>query len=144
MAEVASGVSLEQVQTLMAPVADQANQAMAKADTAIADGLTSADRQQAVRVQVTPDANGRAVFIYPKAYAVGIKPAVTTTAETPAGATFRNDASVEEGSTTNTQVVILVQRIPRTLVVNLLGAVLNIISPVTTPVWINVLVRAPV
>lgn len=122
----------------------KAETAMTKAETALSDGLTSADRQQAVRIQVTPDANGRAVFTYPKPYAAGIKPAVTTTAETPNGATYRNDASVEEGSATNTQVVILVQRIPRTLVVNLLGAVLNIIAPVTTPVWINVLVRAPV
>lgn len=122
----------------------KAETAMTKAETALSDGLTSADRQQAVRIQVTPDANGRAVFVYPKPYATGIKPAVTTTAETPNGAAYRNDASVEEGSATNTQVIILVQRIPRTLVVNLLGAVLNIIAPVTTPVWINVLVRAPV
>lgn len=144
MAEVASGVSLEQVQTLMAPVADQANQAMAKADAALADGLTSADRQQAVRVQVTPDANGRVTFTYPKAYATGIKPAVTTTAETPQGVQYRNDASVEEGTATNTQVVIIVQRVPRSLTVTLLGAVLNIFTPVTTPVWINILVRAPI
>lgn len=117
---------------------------MTKADQAIADGLTGADRQQAVRVQVTPDANGRAIFVYPKAYATGVKPAVTTTAETPNGAAYRNDASVEENSATNTQVVIIVQRVPKTLVVNLLGAVLNIFTPVITPVWINVLVRAPV
>lgn len=120
-----------------------ADGAMTKADAALADGLTSADRQQAVRVQLTPDANGRALFVFPKAYATGVKPAVTTTAETPNGAAYRNDASIEEGSTTNTQAVVLVQRIPRTLVVNLLGSVLNIISPVTTPVWVNILVRAP-
>lgn len=45
---------------------------------------------------------------------------------------------------TNTQVVILVQRIPRTLTVSVLGAVLNVLAPVTTPVWINILIRAPV
>lgn len=106
-------------------------------------GLTSANRQQALRVQLTPDANGRAVFTYPQPYASGIIPAVTTTAETPNGAAYRNDASVEEGTATNTQVVIIVQRIPKTLVVSVLGAVLNVISPVTTSVWINVLVRAP-
>lgn len=121
-----------------------ANTAMTKADAVTADLLTGADRQQALRIQVTPDANGRAIFTYPKAYAVGVKPAVTTTAETPNGATYRNDASVEENSATNTQVVIIVQRLPKTLTVTILGAVLNIISPVTTPVWINVLVRAPV
>jgi hypothetical protein len=121
-----------------------ANNALTQANTTAADMLTGADRQQAVRIQVTPDANGRAVFVYPKAYVAGTKPAVTTTAETPNGAAYRNDASVEENSATNTQVVIIVQRVPKTLTVTILGAVLNIISPVTTPVWINVLVRSPV
>lgn len=121
-----------------------ADAAMSKADTAIADGLTGADRQQAVRVQVTPDANGNVVFTYPKPYVTGTKPAVTTTAETPTGVAYRNDASVLENSATNTQVTILVQRIPKTLTASVLGAVLNVIVPVTTPVWINVLVRAPV
>lgn len=116
---------------------------IASAMTQSSAGLTSANRQQALRVQVTPDANGRVTFVYPQAYATGIVPAVTTTAETPNGATYRNDASVEEGTATNTQVVILVQRIPRTLTVTILGAVLNVIAPVTTPVWINVLIRAP-
>lgn len=116
-----------------------ADAAMAQANT----GLTSANRQQAVRVQATPDANGRCTFVFPQAYATGIIPAVTTTAETPNGATYRNDASVEEGTATNTQVVVLVQRIPKTLTVSVLGAVLNIIAPVTTPVWLNILVRAP-
>ncbi len=111
---------------------------------AATNGLTSANRQQALRVQVTPDANGRVPFVFPQAYAVGIVPAVTTTAETPQGAAYRNDASVEENSATNTQVVILVQRIPKTLTVSVLGTVLNILAPVTTPVWINILVRAPV
>lgn len=120
-------------------VLDDVAAAMTQATT----GLTSANRQQAVRQQFTPDANGRITFIYPQPYATGIIPAVTTTAETPSGATYRNDASVEEGTATNTQVVILVQRIPKTLTVSVLGAVLNLLAPVTTPVWINVLVRAP-
>lgn len=122
----------------------EADLALDKANAVAADMLTGADRQQAVRVQATPDANGRVIFTYPKPYVAGTKPAVTTTAETPNGATYRNDASIEENSATNTQVVILVQRIPKTLTVTLLGAVLNVIAPVTTPVWINVLVRAPV
>jgi hypothetical protein len=142
------GVTLGQVQALMnqslGPVTAKADSAIAKADTALADGLTSANRQQALRVQVTPDANGRAVFTYPMPYASGVKPAVTTTAETPNGAAYRNDASVEENSATNTQVVILVQRVPKSIVVSLLGSTTALISPVTTPVWINVLVRAPV
>lgn len=135
-----NGASLDEVKALMAPVDQKASNALAKAD----EGLTGADRQQAVRVQVTPDANGRVVFFYPKAYAAGTKPAVTTTAETPQGASYRNDASIEENSATNTQVVIIVQRVPRTLTVSLLGAVLSIFQPVTTPVWINILIRAPI
>lgn len=121
-------------------VLDDVAAAMSQATT----GLTSANRQQAVRVQLTPDANGRVTFTYPEAYATGVKPAVTTTAETPNGAAYRNDASVEENTATNTSVVIIVQRVPKTLTVTILGAVLNIISPVTTPVWLNILVRAPV
>lgn len=135
------GVSLEQINGLMDQAIAPVN---AKADAALADGLTSANRQQALRVQVTPDANGRVAFTYPMPYVAGTKPAVTTTAETPNGVSYRNDASIEENSATNTQVVIIVQRLPKTLVVNLLGTVLNIFTPVTTPVWINVLIRAPV
>ena len=52
MAEIAGGVSLGQVLALMAPIA-------AQVDTLVTDGLTSANRQQALRIQVTPDANGR-------------------------------------------------------------------------------------
>lgn len=144
-------VSIPATQAQVDAIASKADNAASKADTALtkanaieADMLTGADRQQAVRIQVTPDANGRVIFTYPKPYVAGTKPAVTTTAETPNGATYRNDASIEENSATNTQVVILVQRIPKTLTVTLLGAVLNVIAPVTTPVWINVLVRAPV
>lgn len=144
MGEVLGGLSATEVQAMLNPVSAKADAAMTKADTAIADGLTGADRQQAVRRQFTPDANGKIVFVFPKGYVTGTVPAVTTTAETPDGVAYRNDASVLEGSTTNTQVTILVQRIPRTLTVSVLGAVLNIIAPVTTPVWINILVRAPV
>jgi hypothetical protein len=140
MAEMEGGVSLGQVQALVDQAMVPVN---AKVDGIVADGLTSADRQQALRVQVTPDANGRVAFTYPKAYAVGVKPAVTTTAETPNGANYRNDASIEENTATNTQVVIIVQRIPKNIVVSLLGAVTPLFAPVTTPVWLNILIRAP-
>lgn len=115
-----------------------ADAAMTQANT----GLTSANRQQAIRVQVTPDVNGRVTYTYPQAYAAGSVIAAQVTAETPNGATYRNDASIEEGSATPTQVVILVQRIPRTLTVSVLGAVLNILAPVTAPVWLNIFIRA--
>ena len=112
--------------------------------TTVDSGLNSMDRQQAVRVQVTPDASGRVVYTYPRAYVAGTKPAVQTTAETPAGAAYRNDASVEENSATETQVAILVQRVPKSLTASILGAVLNVLTPVTTPVWLNIFIRAPV
>jgi hypothetical protein len=116
----------------------------ARIDAVETDMLTGADRQQAVRVQLTPNANGEVVYTYPKPYVTGTKPAIQTTAETPTGVAYRNDASVVEGSATNTQVTILVQRVPKTLTVSILGAVLNIFTPVTTPVWVNIFIRAPV
>lgn len=138
MPEIATGLSEDQVKALIQPVSDKADQALSMAGT----GLTSANRQQAIRVQVTPDANGRVTYTYPQAYASGSVIAAQVTAETPNGATYRNDASIEEGTATPTQVVILVQRIPRTLTVTILGAVLNVLAPVTTPVWLNIFVRA--
>jgi len=147
----ASQAEVDAMKTQMGSLSDgvtaantKADSAVTKADAAIEAGLTSADRQQAVRVQLTPDANGRVVFTYPKAYVAGIKPAVQTTAETPSGVSYRNDASIEEGSATNTQVAIIVQRIPKTITVSILGAVVSVILPVTTPVWLNIFVRAPV
>lgn len=134
-----SAVVPQTVLDAIAKAQADATAAMAQANT----GLTSANRQQAIRAQFTPDANGRVTFVFPKPYAAGIIAAVTTTAETPNGATYRNDASVEEGTATNTQVVVIVQRIPKTLTVTILGAVLNVIAPVTAPVWLNILVRAP-
>lgn len=133
-----SGLSEDQVKALIQPVSDKADQALSMAGT----GLTSANRQQAIRVQVTPDANGRVTYTYPQAYAAGSVIAAQVTAETPNGVTYRNDASIEEGTASPTQVVILVQRIPRTLTVTILGAVLNVLAPVTTPVWLNIFVRA--
>lgn len=111
-------------------------------DAALAPMLNSASRQQAVRVQVTPDANGRVVYTYPQAYSTGSNVAVQVTAETPSGMTYRNDASIEESSAGLTSVAILVQRIPKTLVASVLGATLNVLVPVTTPVWLNIFIRA--
>lgn len=104
--------------------------------------LSGASRQQAVRVQLTPDANGKIVYTYPQAYVSGSVVAVQVTAETPSGVTYRNDASVEEGSAGLTQVTILVQRLPKTVVASVLGAVINVLAPVTTPVWLNIFIRA--
>lgn len=121
----------------------KADSAMTKADTAAAEALTGADRQQVARVQRTPSAAGEFVYLFPKEYANGIVPVVNATAETPTGAAYRNDVAVVEGSTTNKQVTIIVQRMPKTLVASVLGAVLNLFTPVTTAVWVNISVRAP-
>jgi len=115
---------------------------LAVVDTRITTMLTGVSRQQAVRVQVTPDSNGRIVYPYPLAYAAGSIVAVQVTAETPAGVAYRNDASIEESSAGLTSVAILVQRIPKTLVASVLGATINVLVPVTTPVWLNIFIRA--
>lgn len=111
-------------------------------DQRITTMLTGVSRQQAVRVQLTPDANGRLVYTYPLPYATGSVVAVQVTAETPSGVAYRNDASIEEGSAGLTSVAILVQRIPKTLTASVLGAVLPVLVPVTTPVWLNIFIRA--
>lgn len=140
MADISATTAIvpQSVLDAIAKAQADATAAMAQANT----GLTSVSRQQAVRVQLTPDANGRVVYPYPQSYANGSVIAVQVTAETPAGSTYRNDASVEEGTATPTQVAILVQRIPKTLTVSILGAVLPVLVPVTTPVWLNIFVRA--
>lgn len=106
--------------------------------------LTSADRQQAVRVQLTPNTNGEVVYTFPKPYVAGTIPAIQVTAETPSNATYKNDAGVVENSANNTQATIVIQRVPKTLTVTILGAVLNIFAPIATPVWVNIFIRAPV
>lgn len=111
-------------------------------DQRITNTLTGMSRQQAVRVQLTPDANGKLVYTYPQGYVAGSVVAVQVTAETPSGVTYRNDASIEEGSAGLTQVTIYVQRIPKTVVATALGAILNVLTPVTTPVWLNIFIRA--
>lgn len=123
----------------MADVSNPPGITQAQLDAAM---LSGASRQQAVRVQLTPDANGRLIYTYPNAYVAGSVVAVQVTAETPSGVTYRNDASIEEGSAGLTTVAILVQRIPKTLTASVLGAVLPVLVPVTTPVWLNIFIRA--
>ena len=126
----------------MATVSFPPGVTQAQLDKKVADTLGAMDRQQAVRVQLTPDASGKLVYTYPRAYTSGSLVAVQVTAETPAGVSYRNDASIEEGSAGLTSVVIYVQRIPKTVVASVLGAVINVITPVTTPVWLNIFIRA--
>lgn len=104
---------------------------------------THESRLQARRIQVTPDANGRYVYIFPKPYAAGIVPIVAVTAETASGLTYRNDASLMEGTTTNTQTTILITKLNQNVVTGLLNAVLPVFAPQTGSVWVNILSRAP-
>ncbi len=104
---------------------------------------THESRLQARRIQVTPDANGRYVYTFPKAYPAGIIPIVTVTAETATGLTYRNDASLMEGSTSNTQTTILITKLNQNVVTGLLNAVLPVFAPQTGVVWVNILSRAP-
>lgn len=109
---------------------------------------THESRLQARRMQVTPNAQGRYVYTFPKAYPAGVVPIVSATAETPAAATYRNDVSILEGATTNTQTTIIITRTQQTqtlagTLTALLGSVLTLFVPVTTAVYINVMSRAP-
>ena len=65
------------------------------------------------------------------------------TAETPAGVTYRNDASILQGSTTNTQTAIIASRIPQSQTVGVLGAVLSLFTSAAQPLWVNIMSRAP-
>lgn len=104
---------------------------------------THESRLQARRVQVTPNAQGRAVYTFPRAYDAGVVPIVQAIAETPTGVAYRNDVSIIEGSTTNTQVTLLITRLNQGLTVAGLGIMASIFAPVTTPVWLHVMSRAP-
>ncbi len=104
---------------------------------------THQSRLQARRIQVTPDANGRYVYAFPLPYDTGIVPIISVTAETPTGATYRNDATLLEGSTSNTQTTIIVTRLAMSQTIGVLGAVLTVFQPVTAAVWINIMSRAP-
>lgn len=104
---------------------------------------THESRLQARRIQVTPDANGRYVYTFPKPYDTNVKPVVNATAETPTGVTYRNDVSLLENSTSNTQVTLVITRLAQNQTIGVLGAVLTLFQPVTTPVWVNIMSRAP-
>jgi len=104
---------------------------------------THQSRLQARRIQVTPNAAGQAIYTFPLAYDAGVIPVLSTTAETPNGAAYRNDASIVQGTTTNTQTTILVTRLNQNVVVGLLNAVLPVFAPVTTATWVNIMSRAP-
>lgn len=151
MAEVSGsgGMTLDQVAALMpkpatsAPPAVALNSASGSAVRYALEDHTHQSRLQATRALFTPDANGRFVWSFPLPYDAGVVPIVEVTAETPAGVAYRNDASILQGSTTNTQTTIVVTRLNQNVVVGLLNAVLPVFAPATGSVWVNIMSRAP-
>jgi len=150
MGEVSSpGVTVPEMMALMpqpatsAPPAVQIDSSKGDAPRYALENHTHQSRLQATRALFTPDANGRFVWSYPLPYDAGVTPVVEVTAETPAGVTYRNDASILQGSSTNTQATIIVTRLPQSLAMGALGGLISLFQPVTTPVWVNIMSRAP-
>ena len=150
MAEVtAPGVTLAQAQAMMPKPATSAPPPVA-VDSALGSNQqfaladhTHESRLQARRLSLTFDANGEAVYVFPKAYPAGIVPIVEVTAENARGASFRNDASILDGSTTNTQTTIVLTRVPRTITVSILGAVISLFTNSAVTANVNIMSRAP-
>ncbi|QPQ55594.1 hypothetical protein IC614_03050 [Allosphingosinicella flava] len=104
---------------------------------------THESRLQARRMQLTFNASGEASYTFPKAYDAGVVPIVNATAENAAGASFRYDVTIKQGSTTNTSTTLILTKIPKTLTVSILGAVLNIFTNPAETAWVNIMSRAP-
>jgi len=126
-----------------APPAVQVDSSKGDAPRYALENHTHESRLQARRVQLAFDANGEAVFTFPKPYGTGVVPIVQATAENTRGAAYRYDATVKQDATTATQVTIVLAKTPRTLTVSLLGAVLNVFTNPADSVWVNIMSRAP-
>ncbi len=138
----AGAISMPQPAT-SAPPPVQANSQKGAAPRYALEDHTHESRLQARRMQLTFDANGEAVYTFPMAYASGIVPIVTVTAENVRGAAYRYDATILQASTTNTSATVVLTKTPRTLTVSILGAVLNVFTNPADTVWINIMSRAP-
>lgn len=104
---------------------------------------THESRLQARRMQLVFDANGEAIYAFPKAYPASIVPIVQVTAENTRGASFRYDATVKQDATTNAACTVILSKTPRTMTVSLLGAALNVFTTPADTVWVNIMSRAP-
>jgi len=150
MGEVSNpGMTLAQVAAIMpqpattAPPAVQVDSAKGDVPRYALENHTHESRLQARRLQLAFDANGEAIYVFPKEYPVGVVPIVQVTVENTRAATYRYDATILEGSVTNKQATIVLTRTPRTLTVSLLGAVLNVFTNPAVPAWVNIMSRAP-
>lgn len=120
----------------MPPAVDQAGrQGTARRRFALADH-THASSVQAQRVQIALT-NGLGIWIFPTAYETDVVPVIEATAETPAGADYRLDASIVQGSATNTQCQIRVTRMSQTIA----GGLNALFAPATGSVWLHMWAR---
>lgn len=150
MGEVSNpGASLAQVAAMMpqpamvAPPAVAVDSAAGVASPYARSDHTHESRLQARRIQVTPNAQGEYVYTFPKPYLPGVIPIINVTAETPAGQSYRNDASILQGSTLETQTTIVITKLNATVVATILGGIINVLTPQTGAVWVNIMSRAP-
>ncbi len=104
---------------------------------------THQSRLQARRIQITPNASGQYDYTFPLPYDGGVVPIVNVTCETPTGQSFRYDAGILQGSTTNQKTTIVVTKTNASVVTGLLNAVLAVFVPATTALWVNIMSRAP-
>lgn len=150
MAEVSNpGITAAEVQALIpqpanaAPPPVQIDSVKGDVPRYALENHTHESRIQTRRLQLTFDANGEAVYTFPKPYPQGTVPIVQVTAENARGAAFRYDATILQGSASNTQVSVVLTKTPRSLTVSLLGAVLTLFSNPADTAWVNITSRAP-
>ena len=148
-----SGVDAAQVRQVVEPMVPQPATAAppaVQADSAKGDDTryalanhTHESRLQARRVQLSFNASGEASYTFPRPYDASVVPIVEVTAENDPANAYRQDATIKQGSTTNTGCTIILTRIPKTLTVSILGAVLNIFTTQAQTAWVNIMSRAP-
>lgn len=126
-----------------APPAVQADSVTGDIPRYALENHTHESRLQARRLNLSFNASGEAVYTFPKPYDAAIIPIVEVTAENNPANAYRVDATIKEGSVTNTGCTIILTRIPKTLTVSLLGAVLNIFTTQAQTAWVNIMSRAP-
>jgi len=150
MGEVSNpGMTAAQVAAIMpqpasaAPPPVQVDSAKGDVSRYALENHTHESRLQARRMQLVFDANGEAIYTFPKAYATGVVPIVQVTAENTRGASYRYDATIKQDSTSASQTTVILSKTPRTLTASVLGAVLNVFTNPADTVWINIMSRAP-
>lgn len=109
------------------------------------EGHTHMSNVQAKRIQIV-GSSGQATWTFATPFDVA--PVIDATAETPAGATYINVATVLEGSVSVTSATIVVQQVVKTvtlptLATALLGLVLTLFGFAPAGVYVNCFARRP-